>query len=196
MTTMLTYPMKTPIQIIVDVLLHELELTPGQVMQTNQKFFIPTPGLFIAVSYLGPSKIITNQNTWEDDGEDGLIEVQSLTMMHMLQIDLLAYNNPDGSNPALDRKEEVAMALRSVYSQQIQNQYGMQIARQPGPLVDTSFAEETEMMTRYTTTIVTTSSYEKRKTVDNYADFNAEFYTDDFHPKVPTLVPPVIPFTS
>lgn len=181
----------TPAVIIANVLLQELGLEPNRVMLSNQKIFIPTPGLYIVVSYVGPAKIISNQNTWEDDGDDGLIETQSLTMLHVIQIDLMAYNNPDGSNDARDRKEEIAMALRSIYSQQLQDANSMQIARQPGPMLDTSFLEATEMMTRYTTAIMTTSLYEKQKPVDSYATFTAELWQDDFHPTVPVLVPPL-----
>lgn len=192
MTTRLILPTKTPDKIIVDILKTELELSADRVMLTNQKTFTPTLGVFLTVSFVGPAKVISSCNTTEDDG-DGLIEVQSLTMLHQIQIEIMSYSNTDGSNDARDRKEEIAMALRSVYSQQQQEKYSMQISRNISPILDTSYLEATQMLTHYTTTVETTSLYEKKKTVDSYANFNAEFYQDDFHVHVPVLVPPLNP---
>ena len=169
---------REPGKIIRDVLISELGLTSGQVLFTNQKFEIPTLGLFIVLSYVGPSKIVSNLNEWQDDGAGGLTEIQSLTMVHMVQIDIMAYNDAEGGTQARARKEEVAMALRSLFSQSQQEKYSMQIARQVGAIMDTSFLEETEMMTRYTMTVLTTSSLIKTKPVDSYAAFPLNGYTD------------------
>jgi hypothetical protein len=169
-----------PGEIVGQVLLSEMELNPGQVMFTNNKFEIPTVGLYIVISYVGPGKIISNVNQWQDAGAAGLNEVQSLTMLQMLQIDILGYSTDptdQANNPRL-RKEEIAMALRSAFSQGMQEQYQMQIARQPGPFLDTSFLEETKMITRYTTTIVTTSVYQKTKTQPFFNAFETKVYDD------------------
>lgn len=164
---------KEPAAIVGDILLQELELNPGQVMFSNQKYFIPTIGLFLPISYVGPSKAISSVNTWEDDGSGGLNEVQSVVMAHMIQIDIMAYNKPGEINEARTRKEEIIMALHSIYSQSQQEKYSMQIARQPSAMIDTSFLEETEMMTRYTCTIFTTSLKVKIKGInDFYTDFS------------------------
>lgn len=165
---MSAFTYREPGKIVADVLQSEMELADGQVMFTNQKFFIPTDGLFIAISYVGPSKVIANVNEAIDDGGDGLTEIQSITMAHLIQIDILGYGND-----VRTRKEEIVMALHSIYSEQLQEQYHMQISRQPGPFMDTSFLEETKMVTRYTTTIITTSVNQKSKAVaDYYTDFS------------------------
>lgn len=164
---------REPGKIIRDILISEMELKDSQVRFTNQKFNIPTKGLLIVLSYVGPSKSISNMNEWENDGAEGLIEVQSVTMLHLVQIDILGYGYD-----VRTRKEEMILALRSVFSQQQQELYQMQIARMPSGLLDTSFLEETKICTRYTMTIITTSLLQKRKTIDSYAAFHTQAFSE------------------
>lgn len=190
--------LRAPILVIGDILLKELDLDSTQIMLTNQKYAIPTVGLYIALSYLGPANLITRMSELVPDGFGGQAELQSATWLHRIQIDTMAYNSPDGGNYARDRKEEIAMALGSIYAEQLQEQYSMQIARNIAPFTDTSFLEETEMMTRYTTLVNTTSLTRKQKSTNEYYDTfpGAEFFMDDFHPKVGVLAPPVIPVNA
>lgn len=158
---------REPAKIVQDILQSELSLSDGQVMFTNQKYLIPTNGLFIVVSYIGPSKVMSCADEWVDDGFGGLTEIQSVVLFHTLQIDIMSYDDS-----ARVRKEEIAMALRSLFSESQQELYCMQIARQPGAFTDTSFLEDTKMMTRYTTTVATSSVNRKQKPVgDFYTDF-------------------------
>lgn len=172
---------REPGKVIRDILLSEMDLDPGQVMFTNQKFEIPTVGLYMVISYIGPAKVISRQSELLDLGSQGVHELQSIAMLHQIQIDIMAYNDPEGGNQARARKEEIAMAFSSFFSQNIQEQYAMQIARHPGPMMDTSFLEETEMMTRYTTTIITSSVLQKQKATN-------EYYSDFSRAVPPTLV--------
>jgi hypothetical protein len=191
----LTPFLRAPIRVIRDILLSELDLDETQIMFSNQKYEIPTVGLYIVISYLGPATLITRMSELVPDGFGGMTELQSATWLHRIQIDAMAYNTPAGGNDARDRKEEIAMALGSIYAEQLQEQYSMQIARNIAPFTDTSFLEETEMMTRYTTLVNTTSLTRKQKSTNEYYDTfpGAEFFVDDFHPKVGVLAPPVIP---
>lgn len=186
---------REPAKILRDILVEEMDLDAGQVMLSNQKFNIPTTGLYIVISYVGPSKVLSRMSELQDNGLGGQSEVQSIVMLHLLQIDIMAYNDPEGGNAARTRKEEIAMAISSIYAQQQQEQYAMQIARHPGPFMDTSFLEETEMMTRYTTTLMTTSVNRKMKDTDEYYDTfpGAGLYPDPTVAVVPILAPPVNP---
>ncbi len=182
MTDLLPFVYREPFLIVADVIQNQLDLNPGQVMATNQKYEIPTKGMFIAVSYVGPSKIIANINEWIDDGAGGLNELQSITMLHMIQIDIMGYcESDDITQDVVRRKEEVAMALNSIYSEQQQEAYNMNIARHCSPFLDTSFLEETKMITRYTTTVMTTSVNRKKQPI-------TDFYTDFTRAVPPTLV--------
>lgn len=185
---MSTFVYREPGKIVADIIQSEMELTDGQVMFTNQKIFIPTDGIFVNVSYVGPAKVIASQNEAIDDGADGLLEVQSITMLHMIQIDILGFGNEIRT-----RKEEIVMALRSLFSQTQQDTYQMQIARQPGMFMDTSFLEETKMITRYTTTIITTSANQKTKQVsDIYTSFRTQLNTDPVTANQPIQADPVL----
>lgn len=165
---------REPGLIIQDILQNQLGLDEGQVMYTNQKYEIPVDGMFIAVSYVGPSKTIASIDEFIPDGAGGLIEQQSINMLHLIQIDIMSYNQ--SAEPDQDvtiRKEEVAMAMRSLYSEAQQEIYNMNVARHCGAFLDTSFLEETKMVTRYTTTIMTTSVTRKAQPVrDYYSDFS------------------------
>lgn len=176
---------REPLLIVADVIQSEMDLDDGQVMATNNKFEIPTKGLFVAVSYIGPGKPIANCNDTEDDGVGGLIEVQSLAMRHLIQIDIMSFGSE-----ARTRKEEIAMALFSLFSQGMQEKYAMSIARMPGVIMDTSYLEGAQILTRYTTTIVTSSVNKKRKAVASYNSFSAELNTDPVTAGQPIEAPP------
>lgn len=189
---------REPIKIVRDIIKAGMDLAETQIMLSNQKYFIPTVGLYVVLSYIGPAKVVNRNSELVSDGSGGMIERFSVNMLHMIQIDLMAYNNPSGGNDARERKEEIAMAMGSIYSQQIQQKYSMQVSRNTGDFTDTSFLEETEMMTRYTTTIVTTSLNVKQKTTNEYYDTfpGAGLYVDDPKLKSPVLAPPVIPVSA
>ena len=172
---------KEPALIIVDIIQTEMALENGRVMLTNQKYNIPTDGPFICISYVGPSKIISNVNEALDNPAGGMTESQWLVKQDLIQIDIMAYSNDDGTNDARNRKEEIAMALHSLYAETQMELNFMQIARQVSPMMDTSFLEATEMMSRYTMTIQTTSAYQKQKPVGDY-------YTDFSRAVPPTVV--------
>lgn len=169
-----------PGQVLRNILLEELDLQPAQILFTNQKFFIPVSGLFIAISYVGPAKVITRNSELVADTFGGQLEVQSATLLYMMQIDIMAYNDPKGGNQARARFAEIPMAIASIFSEQQQELYAMQIARHTTSILDTSFLEETEMVTRYTMTLMATSAIQKQASTNEYYD--------DFTKAVPPLL--------
>lgn len=163
---------REPGKIVQDIIQSEMGLLDGQVMFTNQKIFIPTDGLYIVVSYVGPSKVVAVNSGWDGTGLD-LVEVQSINMLHMIQIDIMSFDDE-----ARTRKEEIAMALNSIFSEQQQELYNMQIARHIGAMIDRSFLEETKMVTCYTMTVLTSSVNRKTKNVDYYSNFRVQLNLD------------------
>ncbi len=163
--------MKTA-QIICDILQHELELDPGQIMVYNQRFKIPpSTGVFITVGMIG-IKPYSNQST-QVGSEEGMVEHQSVAMSELLSINVMSSNT--GS---IDLYPFVLMALASNYSQQQQDTYQITIARIPKAANDTSFLEETSQMTRQTVTLQCLRSYSKIKSIDYYDDFTDEILTE------------------
>ncbi len=158
---------REPIKIIADILKHEMDLAVGQIMLDYEKIdILPDPGLYVALSYLG-GKAIGNNNYFDPDT---LMEIQEVAMQELIQIDILSFDSS-----ARKRKEEVIMALRSVYSQNAQDANLMQVARIPGDFQNASSLEETKILNRFTMTITVKAIYRKEKDVDYYDQFqNAE----------------------
>lgn len=154
---------REPILIIGDIIKRELELSSGAVMLYYEKFDIVTdPGLYVTLSYVS-GKAIGNNNYFDSIN---LTEVQEVAMNHIIQIDLMSF---DAS--ARTRKEEVIMALRSMASQNAQDQYGIQIARIPSEFVNASSLEATKILNRFTMSIVVKSLYRKTKAAAFYDTF-------------------------
>jgi hypothetical protein len=154
---------REPIKVIADIIKHELDLADGQIMLDYEKInILPDPGLYVAVSYLG-GNAIGNNNYFEPVT---LKEIQEVAMQEMVQIDILSF---DAS--ARTRKEEVIMALRSIYSQNAQDANSMQIARIPGNFQNASSLEETKILNRFTMAITIKAIYRKEKAVDYYDKF-------------------------
>lgn len=160
MTDLIT---REPILIIADILKSELDLASGAIMLDYEKFDINTdPGLYIALSYVS-GKAIGNNNYFD---ALTLTEIQQAAMQHVIQIDIMSF---DAS--ARTRKEEVIMALRSIASQQAQENNSMQIARIPGEFINTASLENTKILNRFTMNITVKSLYKKTKTASYYDKF-------------------------
>jgi len=104
----------TPLQLLCDILQTELGLADGRVYQWDQKINSPTDNdLFLALSVLNCKPF---SNTREYDGSGaGLDVIQSTNFSATIQIDVISRGIA-----ARDRKEEVLLALNSVYAEQQQ----------------------------------------------------------------------------
>ncbi len=164
---------KEPIVVVASILQSELGLDDAHIMLEYQKNFIPKDSaLYTALVYLGPGKLIANINETQAT-DDGLIEIQSLTMQHMIQVDFMSF-----SSEARIRKEEFYMALNSVYSEQQQELYQMMIAKNPGPFIDAGSFEATAFLNRFTTVVPVHAVHRKEKPVTYFNQFGAEFATE------------------
>ena len=159
--------LRDPAKVLCDIIQAELELTNEQVLVYNQKFNIPTqPGLYVVVRYVsgrayGGGSIITGT-----EGVTAMTETQQLLMNAIYQIDLMS-----ADESARMRKEEVLMALQSLFAQQQCELYQMNIARLPQNFIDASDIEGTARLTRFTATIVVNSIYEKTKSAPFFDTF-------------------------
>lgn len=115
----------SPLLLFCDIIKHELNLDSRRVYLWDQKLFQPTDGgLYVAVSEasckpFGSSNDIVPSVT-------GMNQIQSVNMLSTLDIDIIS-RGPD----ARDRKEEVLLAINSVYSQQQQSANSFLIGRLP-----------------------------------------------------------------
>lgn len=132
-------------KIIRDILLAQaaLGLDNEHIMLTNQKWPIPEDqGLYVAIGYVS-GKVIGNDN-YSIPTVAGMTEIQQIVMLYEISIDLMSYDDS-----ARVKKELAYMSLMSVASQQIQEQYNVQVARQPSPFQDVSMLEESARLNRY-----------------------------------------------
>jgi hypothetical protein len=160
--------------ILCDIIQHELGLASGQVMVYNQKILAPTtPGTYVVVGYIG-GKAIGNVADVTDETV-GINETQSVSMLEMIQIDVMSVDSSARLN-----KEQVIMALHSDYAQKAMELNLIQIARIPGQFNDVSGVEGTAMLNRYTMMINVLAVYTKTKAVD--------YYDDDSRCVPPTIV--------
>jgi hypothetical protein len=170
----MTSTFRDPIKVVADILAHELPLDAGYIMLNDEKWNIPKDNsIFIALSYIGPNKVIANTN----EMDSALQENQTVTAQDVIQIDMMSYGS--GVTGARARKHEIAMALGSMYSQQAQERYQCQIARNPSPILDVSNLEGTGMLKRFTTTIAVTALFTKSKAAEYFETFEQpEIYSD------------------
>lgn len=178
--------MREPVKVIGDILKSELSLEDGQIMLANQLWDVPpTQGLYIALSYIS-SKAIGSNNYYDSDLDQ---EVQEITMHHLIQIDALS-----ADSSARTRKEEILMALRSMYSEEQQGLNRLQIARIAGDFINASDLEATVRLQRFITTIAVTALSRKVKGATFYDDFSASGEFVENQQTTPTPFEPVDSF--
>jgi len=153
-----------PLQLLCDVLATELGLAPGRVYLWDQKNMQPTDaGMFIVVQELNPKcfgNIIKNDPITGDS-------LQSVNMHSMLSIDIKS-RGPE----ARDRKEEVVMALKSIYSEQQQNANNFRIFPVIGHIVNLSEIDGAAIPYRYNLSANIQYSVSKTKAVPLYTQFS------------------------
>lgn len=162
-----TAPEREAVKIIADILVAQLGLLPGQIMLTNQKWFIPEDqGLYVAIGYVS-GKVIGSTN-YSIPTDAGMTEIQQLLMFYAISIDLMSYDDS-----ARVKKELAYMGLMSVASEKIQEQYNVQVARQPTPFQDISMLEESGRLNRYQSLIAVTQLINHEVTgIPYYNDFS------------------------
>lgn len=111
----------TPLELLCDVIQHELGLPAGRVYLWDQKFTVPKDSeLYVAVSVVS-CKPFGNNIRFNGD-ESGLEGVQSANFVTVLDVDIYSR-----SAEARNRKEQVVLALSSLYSLQQQESNSFRI---------------------------------------------------------------------
>lgn len=115
----------TPLLLFCEVLQRELELGNGRVYLWDQKIFEPKDkGLYIAVSV--PSCRPFGNNVAPDPETGWADAVQTVNMLATVDMDIISRGPA-----ARDRKEEVIMALNSIYAQRQQEGNSFYIGKLP-----------------------------------------------------------------
>lgn len=145
---------QTSMDLIRLIILDQIDIAPERVNIYGEKWIIP-PGddLFVTIEYVN-GRCIANRNTFISTGGDP-IEKQDLNMMENITVGVFSKNRS-----AAQRKEEIIMAMMSLYSQSLQEKYAFKIARN-APIQDLSFIEGSAMLKRYDINLVVFAWYQK-----------------------------------
>lgn len=154
----------SPLQLFCDVIKNEMDLDDDQVYIYNQKYNIPTDDrLYIAIGVLF-CKPFGNSSRFSGDGDEEL----SANFQATLSVNILSRGLD-----ALNRKEEIVLALRSVYAQQQMEVNSFYIAPLPGNFVSLSEEDGSAIPFRFNISVAIHYFVKKAKGVEYYDDFES-----------------------
>jgi hypothetical protein len=166
------------LKVVADIIETEMDLKPTipsstnpndrRVFIYNQNFVLPTYDYLFAIISEIPGKVIAAHNRYDDVAGK---EVQEIIMQRELGIDIMSRNAE-----ARQRKEEVLMALASIYSQQKQEANGFRVFAYSLSFVDVSENEGAGRINRYRAAVILHVRYTKQKDIDYFSQFD---YTVD-----------------
>lgn len=156
------------IKLIADIIKTEMQLDDERVLIYNQKWNLPNiKGIFIYLNYIS-SQILSNNKCYKEK-EDGYYEIQTMTKM-----DVIGLNISSANSEARERKEEIILALKSTYADQVMERYAFRVASIPMSFNDVSQLEASAMLNRYVANINVISGLENSKKVEYYDTFSNE----------------------
>ncbi len=152
-------------QIICEIIQREMGLDESRVWLWDQKINEPTDADIFIVLRAGPGKCFGNNTNQEPDGT-GLNESQSVNMHATLQIDIKSR-----SIEALERREEVLMALKSTYSVQQQSLNSFGVFPTSPRILDLSELDGSAIPYRFSFSVALQYMVSKVKAIDYYDTF-------------------------
>jgi hypothetical protein len=151
-------------KLLANVIQQEMNLRNDQVYIYNQDFKIPNiSDIFIVIEYIGDNPICNNN--WIKETDTGFDEFQQCTVLEKYMVDIYSRNNE-----ARLRKQEVVMALRSIYSEQIQEGACCKIFPVFQSFRNVSRAEGDAMLTRYAIDVYMQRQYVKTISHTDYLE--------------------------
>lgn len=159
-----------PLELVCEIIRQGLGLSGDQVYIYNQKYLIPNDSrLYIPIEVLSPKPFGNTNKIQEIDGV--LTQVQSVNFATILSIDAMSR-----STVALYRKEEIIMALNSLYSQQLQQAFSFYLAPITSAFVAVNEEDGAAIPYRFNMSVTIQYAVEKYQTADYYDSFEAGLY--------------------
>lgn len=164
-------------QVIIDIIQERMSLDDGQIWVRSQNRKIPADTkLYVIVGMVSTS--VGSSNTYMEERIINTltrqVEINRVQTLENIQIDILSR-----SNDAITRRWEIIAALKSIYAQQKQELNYFKICREPASFLDTSSAEGSSQLNRFTITIPCFVWYKKETVLEEEYD-----YYDDFTQRV------------
>ena len=166
-------------QTLIKILSKEMDINQDRIMIYNGEWNIPPDdGIFIILERL-PGRVIANRNTVKYDPSRAVYqEIQDLNIREQIVISVFSKNTE-----ALERKDEVLMAIASLYSQQLQEKNSIKIFRIAN-IEDLSVLEGGSNLYRYDIPLTIFSWQQKVKTAEYFDTFNVEVKANDGLPLI------------
>ena len=145
-----------------------MDLATEQVVVYNQKWLIPSDDrLYICVSAVGPQKTYgATVETELTEDRTGLEETVAVNTQEAIGVDVYS-----SSQDAVDRKEELLMALSSTAAQQLAEKYALRIAQVPLTFADLSGLEGTARLNRFHLSFIVLRTRSKTKVIESFDKF-------------------------
>lgn len=167
----MTVPNREPIKIVADILKSEMIMGDGQLMLGLENWRIPAnTGLYIALFY-GSESTIGSTNEFDSVS---LQEIQTVAMLHTINIDAMSFDDS-----ARLRKEEIIMALGSMYAQNHLDLNLMKLGELPQSFIPLEELEDTKQLNKYRLTFVINALHQKVKTAAYYDTFQTPEVTSN-----------------
>lgn len=155
----------TPLQLFCDVIQSELGLADGRVYLWDQKINSPSDqGLWVAVAAMNPKPF-----GWKSFLDEFGNEIQSVNMHTTLSVDFISRDSS-----ARDRKEELILALGSIYSRQQQSLNSFRIFPLSQGFVNISGIDGAAIPYRYNITCNIQYFVTKTKAAEYFDDFSLD----------------------
>lgn len=156
-------------KLIADLLQEQMGLEDDVVAIYNQKRVLkPKSGLYLDVAIIGNKVYAATSAPVNDPAQPDLVEVQTVAMQEIVQIDIFSANAE-----ARLRKAEVIMALTGIGAQQSMERHAYAIARIPPSFVDVSEVEGSARLNRYALTFNVLRAYSKARTAPTFTEFQS-----------------------
>lgn len=163
--------MNSTLDVIKKILDTQMQMPAGRVFAYNSNVDLPKDSdLFIPLFYTERKPFANNSRMVST--ASGVEEHQTSNIIEDVIISLMSRDTS-----ARDRVQDVFMALRSYYSQDLQAKNKLHIST-IGEAYDKSFLEATSMLNRFDIKIRIFKSYEKINNIDYYDKFSFEVWTE------------------
>lgn len=165
---------REPIKIIGDIVKNFMDLTEEQILIYNQDFILPaTSGLFIILQDT-TSQAFASNNRFIPATENVVGAEENIISLNKEEIII---NVISKNSEARLRRAEIAMALRTNFSQGQQEIYQFKITNITSSL-NVSEAEGAGMLNRFATTVSLFTHYEKTINTPYYDNFTNNLLVD------------------
>lgn len=168
------------------IMLNELGIDSDRVVIYNQKFNLgKDQGLYLYIEYRVPPVIISSRNFMDSNNNEN----QHSNWLEEITVGIYSRNIE-----ALQRKEEVAMALHSIYSQQLQEQQSFKVFKNPR-IIPVNEIEGPARLYRFDVECKVQSWYSKVKVAEFFDSFNVNIIAEGGSPlqEVDFVVPSTDP---